>query len=129
MNEIKLMKEAFSFLLENGYAVSVGKSNIECCVTYTKSDEQIILSYDFREHQFDVGIRNVNGSINYIAYSPLLEMDFGDAIGKGQLIDALNVLYHDAEKDCTTSKKHFYGIVNAYAKYVKNNLSEIMTYF
>jgi|LSQX01.1.fsa_nt_gb hypothetical protein len=129
MNEIKLMKEAFSFLIENGCAISVEKSNVEYCVTYFKSDKQIVLSYDLRQHRFDVGIRNVKGSSNYDAtYLPLLETDVGDTIQKEQLIDALNVLYHQAETDWTISKKHFSEIVNAYAEFVKNNLSAILIY-
>lgn len=126
MNEIKLMKKAFSFLVENGYAVSATKSNIEYYVTYSKFDKQITLSYDLRQHQFDVGIRDVKDSSNYTAYLPLLEMNVGDTIQKEKLIDALNVLYNEAEADWTISKKHFCGIVNAYAEFVKSNLSAIV---
>lgn len=129
MNEIKLMKDAFSFLVENGYAVSTKKSNIEYYVTYSKFNKQIVLSYDLRHHQFDVGIQDVKDLSNYTTYLPLLKIDVGDTIQKEKLIDALNAVYHETEADWTISKKHFCGIVNAYAEFVKNNLSAIMTHF
>ena len=47
---------------------------------------------------------------------------------KEKLIDALNVLYQEIEADRTISEKHFRGIVNAYAEFVKINLSAIMKY-
>lgn len=128
MNEIKLIKEAFSFLVENGYTVTATKSNIEYHVTYSKSDKQIALSYDLRQHQFDIGIRDVKDSSNHTAYLPLLEMDVSDIIQKEKLIDTLNVLYHETESDWTISKEHFCGIVNAYAEFVKSNLSAIITH-
>lgn len=129
MNEIKLMKDAFSFLVENGYAVSTKKSNIEYYVTYSKFNKQIVLSYDLRQHQFDVGIQDVKDLSNYTTYLPLLKIDVGDTIQKEKLIDALNAVYHETEADWTISQKHFCGIVNAYAEFVKNNLSAIMTHF
>lgn len=128
MNEIKLMEEAFSFLVENGYEVTATKNSIEYYVTYSKCDKQIVLNYDLRQHQLDVGIRDVKDSNNYTAYLPLLEMDVGDKIQKEKLIDALNILYHETEADWTISTKHFCGIVNAYAEFIKSNLSAIMTH-
>ena len=125
MNEIKLMKEAFNFLEKDGYAVSTTKSNIEYCVTYSKFDKQIALSYDLRQHRFDVGIRDVKGSNDYL---PLLEMNIGNITQKKELIDMLNALYHEIEADWTISRKHFCEIVNAYAKFVKRNISAVMTY-
>lgn len=129
MNEIKIMKEAFGFLAENGFAISAEKSSIEYCVTYFKSGKQIVLCYDLRQHRFDVGIRNVKCARNYGAtYVPLLETDVGDTIQKEQLIEALNFLYHQAETDWTISREHFSEIVNAYAKFVKSNLTAILIY-
>lgn len=118
MNEIKLMKEAFNFLEKEGYVVSTTKSNIEYCVTYSKFGKQIVLSYDLRQHRFDVGIRDNKGSNDYL---PLLEMDVGNTTQKKELIDVLNALYREIEADRTISRKHFCEIVSAYAEFVKKH--------
>ena len=124
MNEIRLMKAAFNFLEKDGYAVSTTKNNIEYGVTYSKFDKQIALSYDLRQHRFDVGIRDIKGSNDYL---PLLEMNIGNKTQKKELIDMLNTLYHEIDTDWTISKKHFCEIVNAYAEFVKRNISAVMT--
>ena len=54
-------------------------------------------------------------------------MNIGNKTQKKELIDMLNTLYHEIDTDWTISKKHFCEIVNAYAEFVKRNISAVMT--
>lgn len=123
MNEIRIIKCAFNFLLQKGFSPSFYKSNIEYCVTYSSSKMNFILTYDLRLHQFDVGISYKNNN----SYIPLFEVEISNEICKQETLDKIKSVYLDAQKDWTITKKHFCTIIELYANFVNRNIDDILS--
>ena len=124
MNEIKLMEDAFNFLLEKGFIPTSTKSNLEYCIIYSSSNLNIILNYDLRTHQFDIGI--VISKNKHESYIPLFEVRISNEIYKQQTLNKIKSVYLSAQKDWTISKKHFCAIIDLYSEFLNQNIEEIL---
>lgn len=123
MNEITRIKDAFSFLLKKGFYLEVcEKNNLEYSVVYGSPFLKVLLSYDLRTHQFDVGINIVNSADNPHSYIPLLEINFENELERRKLSDSIKKLYTESQNDWTFSKKHFTSTLDMYAGYLESHL-------
>lgn len=90
--------------------------------------DEVILTYDLRLHQFDIGIQDTKIVDNRGSYYPLLELNIGGKSQRQELIERIEALNVEVKNDRIISKKHFRAIIDAYAEFVKRNIDEIMNH-
>ena len=121
MNEIELIKKAFKFLLDKGFDLTCYKNNYEYCVTYSCAKLEIVLDYDLRTHQFEVGLMNI-AKRDKNAYLSIMEMDTLDEYSRNEVIKKIMTIYDNEERKWFFSKKSLNKIINIYAEFIKQNI-------
>lgn len=125
MNEIKIIKKSFDFLLNRGFVSTYTKNNLEYCVIYSSSKARIFLDYDLRTHRFEVDICIISKNNSNGSYMSILDMNIGNEYNKKETMQRINSVYKDAQKDWILSKEHFRSIVEIYAQFLKQNIDLI----
>jgi hypothetical protein len=130
MNEIKIVKANFDFLINHGFSYSYEKDSYICfTLEYQKGDIIIIPGYDFREHDFSVYLRDVNNKNAFDLHVNILETKIGTLESRTKLEQSVKIVFIDSEKyKHGMPKKHFESIVTLYADFVKENLNDILNW-
>lgn len=122
MNKEKKIKESLKFLIDKGFVFHKYKDDLEENFVFSGERKDIILTYDIRLNTIDVGL-TINEDKNYI---PLLEANISDKNQIGKLSSDIESIYLFARNDWILSKKNFNQIVDLYANFIKENLSDIL---
>lgn len=128
MNEIKIVKSKFDFLIKEGFSYSYDKDSYICfTLEYRKGDVIIIPGYDFREHDFSVCLRDIRNRNFLSLHINILDTEIGTLESRVKLQQSVNNIFIDSEKyRHGMPKKHFESIVTLYAVFVKDNLDDIL---
>lgn len=128
MNEIKIVKSKFDFLIKEGFSYSYDKDSYICfTLEYRKGDVIIIPGYDFREHDFSVSLRDINNRNFLNLHTNILDTEIGTLESRVNLQQsATNIFIDSGRYHHGMSKKHFESIVTLYAVFVRENLDDIL---
>ena len=121
MNEIKIIKEYFNFLLENKFLCKHAKDNLEHSVFYTKYPLEIAITFDVRESKIFVGLLDLSAEKPYFTYTLLEEANIASINKIKTLNDAINDIYCEGN----INKHKLKSLLSLYADFIKENLDTI----
>lgn len=128
MNEKKIVKSKFDFLIELGFSYSNEKTSYICfTMEYQKGNIIIIPGYDYREHDFDVCLLDINNKNENNLHTSILDTNIGTFEGRRILEQTVKNIFENSKKyNYGMPKKYFEAIVTVYADFVKANLNDIL---
>lgn len=127
-NHEKIAKENFEFLLSRGYKFTNPKNSYICFGLLYQKDELIIqISYDYREHYLDVGLRRINYPINILnIYMDILNTDISTPQKREDLKKSVeNARLNSNDFKFGLRKDDYILMVKLYADFVRENLEQI----
>lgn len=131
MERIKIVTEAFSYLLDHGFSLSHKKSNFGEFVAYSMGHNCVFISFDIRTDRVTVDFNRDN--LDPFKWKNFQEIPIGDIQSRDIATEKVNSVYELAKKRKRIYRglpeKDFATIISIYASYLKEHESEILKYF
>ena len=127
-NEKQIVKEKFDFLINNGFSRLEGfTSNVFFALDYAKEHIVISPSYDYRDQDFQVAIRDVNNKSITELSTNLFDTTIGIIKDREEFRQEINNIYKNVKKHTHgMPKKYFETIVTLHCEFVRKYINEII---